>query len=171
MKDQYTFVLALWGTVVSTFLACVKLWELSRERPRLTTSYSSSSSPDYGDNQIMVHNTSKTPALITWWELTWADRRCGWTFFDRMEAHPDEGYCNIVVPAHSTYKFDFSGEDHFQTRTEVEGHVVSLYLRVFLAGRKSALWLRVWKSGRLSTVGQLLRKLRNAWKGSPHRAR
>lgn len=165
MKDQYTFMLALWGTLVSTFLASIKIWEISRERLRLTTSYSFSTSPEHG-NQVMIQNTSKTPALITYWELMWANRHFGWTFFDRMAAaYSEMGHCNIIVAAHSIYTLEFFGAEHFKTQDKIEGHTVELYLRVYLAGRESAIWLPVWTAGgRISLVERLRRKVRNMWR-------
>ena len=158
MTDK-TFVLALWATAVSTFLALIKIWEVCRDRPRLTTSYSLSSLRDRG-NKVMIENTSKVPALITYWELTWAYRVLGQTLFDHVEAYPDEGYCNIVVSSHSVHTLDFSGQEYFPTRTEIDGYPVALYLRVYLAGRKSAIWLLVWKSNKLSLIRMLRRKFR-----------
>lgn len=145
MTESPAFLLALWGTLLSTALAGIKLWELSRDRLRLTATYCFGDTEEYG-NEVIIQNTSKIPALITYWELMWADRRMGWIFFERMQRWPsNEGYCHITVPAHERYVLHFKGDEHFKPRSEVEGHPVSLYLRAYLAGRKSPVWLLVWK--------------------------
>jgi hypothetical protein len=109
-----------------------------RDRLRLTTSYIFG-----GPNEIIIENTSLIPALITYWELVWVHRRFGRSIFERMEDYPDVGYCNIIVPAYSRYVMSVTDEMHLQS--ELDGHSVALYLKIYLAGRKRPLWLRVWK--------------------------
>lgn len=145
MELDLKTVAAVWGAVLSTALAGVKVWEIWRDRVFLTTSYGFSSSPDYGDTSVTVENPTGTPVLVTYWELVWADRQFGITRFERGQAYPDEGYCNITIGAHDRHRFPFGGEDWFRPVDKIEGHPVKLYLRLFVAGRKNALWLMAWK--------------------------
>lgn len=147
MSSDYSFWLGLWGSVVGTVLAAIKIWEFYRDsRLGLTTTYSLTSSPEVG-NDIILQNTSKTPALISYWELVWADRRFWITFFEREAQYPNEGYCNITVQAHSRYVLSFKDDNHFRTRSEIDGYRVALFLKVYLAGKSRPLWFRVWSSG------------------------
>jgi hypothetical protein len=147
MADNPTLLLAVWSTILSTALACLKIWEVSRDRLRLTATYVFSVRPEDG-NEVIIQNVSKTPALITYWELMWAHRRLGRTVFERMAGYPtNEGYCHITVTAHSRHVLDFKGKEHFETHGEIEGHKVSLYLRTYLV-RRSPVWLLVWKPRR-----------------------
>ncbi|MBO0734227.1 MAG: hypothetical protein J2P49_07920 [Methylocapsa sp.] len=91
-------------------------------------------------------NTSKTPALISYWELVWGDRRFGWTFFERCQDDPDDGYCDITVREHSRYVLSFEDSHDFARRHEIDNHRVALFLKLYIADRKSPMWLRVWKS-------------------------
>lgn len=153
MNADHAYFLALWGTVLSTALAAIKIWEVARDRLKLTASYSIAGDPKVG-NEIIIYNTSKTPALITYWELMWADRRLGWTLSERMETYPNEGYTNITVQAHSKHVLYFKDKDHFDTRSKLPGRRVSLYIRIYLPGRRSPMWLFVRKADKLSVKSQ-----------------
>jgi hypothetical protein len=87
MADNPTLLLAVWSTVLSTALAGLKIWEVSRDRLRLTATYVFSVRPEDG-NEVIIQNVSKTPALITYRELMWAHRRLGRTVFERMAGYP-----------------------------------------------------------------------------------
>lgn len=146
MQPDYSFWLGLWGSVIATALAGIKLWEFYRDsRLGLTTSYSFTSLPEYG-NEIIIENTSKTPALITYWELIWARRILWFNIFELGGEYPDEGYCDITIPAHARHMMPFREENHFKTKREIDGHRVALYLKLYLAGKSRPVWLRVWKS-------------------------
>ncbi|MGQ3047829.1 MAG: hypothetical protein ACT6RD_15400 [Brevundimonas sp.] len=145
MNINWGLALSVWGSALATGLAALKIWEVWRDRVRLSTSYSFSSSPDYGDTSIIVENPSAIPVLVTYWELFWAERLFGWTLFERGEAYPEEGYCNITIGAHNRHQFDFSGSNWFKTVNEIDGRRVKLYLRLYVAGRKRPLRLLAWK--------------------------
>jgi hypothetical protein len=57
--------LAIWGSVISTVLAVIKIRETWRDQRRLTTSHSFSH-PDYGENQIIIENPSNTPMMVNY---------------------------------------------------------------------------------------------------------
>jgi hypothetical protein len=81
----------MWGAILSTALAGIKISEVWRERVRLSTSYSFSNSDYRKTNEIIIENPSKTPVMISYWELLWRSRR-----FLKMETasgrFPQEGY-------------------------------------------------------------------------------
>ena len=137
-------LVAACGATVATTLAIIRIWEVLRDRPRLSTSYSFSSSPDHG-NSIEILNTSTVPALITYWELTWARRWWFWTRFDHLEAITEEGWCSITVGAHDRYTLRFDEDRWFRTRDGIEGQSVQLYLKLALANRKRMVWVKVWR--------------------------
>lgn len=79
----------------------------------------------------------------------WARRCIGRTVFEHMQGYPtDEGYCHITMPARSRYVLHFKGKGHFKVRSEIDGRRVNLYLRAYLAGRRTPVWLLVWKPRR-----------------------
>lgn len=59
--------MSVWRGLLATLLAMVKLWEVFADRPRLTTDYSFSGAPGH-DHFIVIANTAKTPALISFWD-------------------------------------------------------------------------------------------------------
>lgn len=132
MAEQgFTLFAALWGSVISTVLAGIKIGEAWRDRRRLTTSYSISYS-DNRESQIILENPSSTPVLVTYWELLWIKGR----LFRRETvdgAFPDEGYCNITIKAHDRYVLSFQGN---QRRNATEA---KLYLKIYIAGRNKPL--------------------------------
>jgi hypothetical protein len=54
-------ILAIWGSILSTGLAGIKILEIWRERLLLSTSYSFSAHK----NEIIIENPSKTPVMIS----------------------------------------------------------------------------------------------------------
>ena len=134
-------ILAVWGAVLSTVLAGVKLWEMYRARPRITTSYSLSA-PDQGGNQIILENASGTPVMVSYWELLLRKRRffCRETLKGRF---PNEGYCDITIGAHSRHVLHFEDEEYFPWGvSEMEGAV--WWLKLHILGRGRPVWLKVY---------------------------
>jgi len=144
MSDT-SFWLGLWGSIVATALAGIKIWEFYRDtRLGITTSYSFSD-PERG-NEIIIENTSKTPVLITYWELVWARRFMWLNLLEIGEEYPDVGYCDITVPAHSRHVMEFKDQHYFQRKHKISGQRVTLYLKLYIAGKAQPVWLRIWRS-------------------------
>lgn len=132
MIDQsLTFFVAIWGSVISTVLGGIKLWETWRDRRRLTTSYSICYAND-GESQIIIENPSNTPVMVTYWELLWIK---GSLFRRKIidGVFPNEGYCNITIKAHDRYVLSFEGgQQHYSGGNPTKA---KLYLKLHIAGR------------------------------------
>jgi hypothetical protein len=137
----------MWGAALSTGLAAIKIFEVWRERPRLTTSWSFSSSPAYGENEIIIENPTKTPVMISYWELLWLERRRlkHKVMYGRF---PDAGYCNITIGAHSRHILGFTESEYFDAARTVE-KFGDIYLRLYVVGRHKPMLLKVY-GGRAS---------------------
>ncbi|MFZ0943558.1 MAG: hypothetical protein WB930_21025 [Syntrophobacteraceae bacterium] len=123
--------LAIWGSLISSVLACIKLWETWRDRRRLTTSYSISYADD-DESQIIIENPSNTPVMVNYWELLWIKGR-----LFRPETidgvFPNEGYCNITIKAHDRHVLSFKGgQKHYRGRNATKA---KLHLKLYIAGR------------------------------------
>jgi hypothetical protein len=73
-QQLFSMILAIWASLLSTVLACVKIWEVWRDRLRLSASYEFSA-PGHGGNKIIIENPSKQPVMVSYWELFWLKRR------------------------------------------------------------------------------------------------
>ena len=142
-QETISIVLAIWGAILSTGLAGIKILEVWRERLRLSTSYSFSS-PDYGKrNEIIIENPSKTPVMICYWELLWQRRR-----LLKLETvngrFPQKGYCNITIGAHARHTLEFTEQEYFDWgRAAVK--MGKLYLKLHIAGRRNPVLLKVYE--------------------------
>ena len=134
-------LLAIWGAVLSTVLASLKILEIRREWPRVTTSYSMSDA-EHGGNEVIIENASKTPIMISYWELLLQKRK-----FLRRETlngrFPDEGYCNITIAAHSRHTLHFKDQQSFPWgQSTLDGSV--WYLKLHIVGRSKPICLKVY---------------------------
>jgi len=143
MPPLIPVLLAIWGALVSTCLASIRIWEFLEDRPRLTTSYGFGSDPDDG-NEIILENPSTTPVMISYWELL-LDRREGWVRRRRVVngRFPNEGYCNITVGAHSRHALTFKGKDHFEWGAQLPSGT-KIHLVVHVVGRRRPVRLLVY---------------------------
>jgi len=136
-------LLGIWGAILSTCLAYVKFLEFRRERPQLSTTYSFISDPNHG-NQVIIQNSSKTPVIISHWELIWQKKRL---FKTEATETIDYGYLDdrrdIIIGAHDTHTLTFQEQDHFQWgyKTAEKG---ILYLQLHIAGRAKPVMLKVY---------------------------
>ena len=135
-KTFHVILLAAWGAFLSTMLAGVKLWELYQQRARLIVSYSFSS-PENG-NDIILYNPTNVPVLINYWELLWIKKK----LFHRSQLtageFPDEGLCDIVIPAHSRYVLSFQEHRYFDWHVGKAGGG-NIYIRLHVVGRRPVL--------------------------------
>ena len=134
-------LVAIWGAVLSTLLACVKLWELWRSRSRIEVSYNFTGSEDVG-NEIILRNLSATPLLITWWELLWQRRR--WLRWKQSrEVSPNEFFNDLVINGHSSARLAFQGSSYFAWSYEsLERDAI--YIRLHIAGKSRPILRKVY---------------------------
>ena len=116
--EQITPYLAIWGCIVSSVLASIKIYETYHSRKRLLIKgYSFTSSYEEG-NAITLSNPSSTPFMIDCFRLFWVGIK-GMTDIEPVELWEDYGWnCNIVIPPYSNHTLEFCNESHFQTHND-----------------------------------------------------
>ena len=133
-----TEILGVWGAVLSTFLAGVKLWEIWRDRHRIEIGRVFTSDESIG-NTISIRNLSSRAFLISYWELVYST---GWWPFRKLEAFRSQDFDvnDQKVEAYSTYKLTFSDQDYFGSSPKALKDR-KIYIRICVAGRKPVLML------------------------------
>ena len=135
-------IIALWGAILSTILAIVKLWEIWRDRRRIEVSYSFIGIPEVG-NDIIIRNLSNTPFIMTYWELQFCSKK--WlTWIPYRTEEPCEFATDVCIQGHSSYKLNFSGQDYFDWGHKALGGK-RLYLRLHIAGKSKPVTHLVYK--------------------------
>lgn len=126
-------LMAVWGGLLSTGLAGIKIVEWWRDRDRLDISFGSSTSVEHG-NQIQIRNLSKRPIIVKHWELFFAFDPEGKRDCEFVEsADYDDG--DLTIAAHASKHWNFCEARYFSTSDKhLRGR--SIYLRLFIAGRR-----------------------------------
>ena len=79
--------------------------------------------------------------MISYWELLWIKRR----YLIRETTggrFPNEGYCDITIPAHGRHVLFFEDKEYFDVwQLAAKG---KLYLKLFIVGRRRALTLKIY---------------------------
>lgn len=129
-------VIALWGAVLSTILAAVKLWEIWRDRFQLGVTYHFRSLADLG-NDVIIRNLSSRPIILTHWELLYSSGRWPRRQFESIDSsEPDDG--DQRIESHTTHILTFAYGRHFDWgHRALEGR--QIWIRLFVAGRKPIL--------------------------------
>lgn len=126
-------LMAVWGGLLSTCLAGIKVFEWWRDRDRLDISFGSSTSVEHG-NQIQIRNLSNRPIIIKHWELFFAFDPKGKRDCQVIDyAEHDDG--DLTIAAHTSKQWNFCEARYFSTSDKhLRGR--SIYLRLCIAGRK-----------------------------------
>lgn len=107
--NQFGGLLALWGAVVSSGLAGIKIWETFwRDRIKIESTYSISYSPEW-PHQITIANMSSIPVQVSSAELYWVPN-----FFPLKRRIP-----SIATPDYfytTTFKIDGLFVPHLRLR-------------------------------------------------------
>jgi hypothetical protein len=129
-------LISIWGGVLSTALAAIKIWEVFRDRSRLIVSYSFDSRPEVG-NTVILANPSKNPVMIEYFQLFW--KRRTWfsskTYENDPHIDPEFGECNITIAPYSKYNLRFCDEDYFDWKCPVDAEA-KLYIRLYIVGQR-----------------------------------
>jgi hypothetical protein len=141
-QQLLSMILAIWASCVSTTLAGIKILEVWRDRLRLTTSYDFAA-PGHGGNKIIIENPSKTPVMISYWELLWIKRQLFRRETTGGRFPPEEGYCNITIPAHGRHILRFEDSEYFEWGASAISKG-KLYLKLHVVGRRKALTLKIY---------------------------
>jgi len=134
MSTDYN-LLAVWGAVLSTTLAAVKIWELWRGRRRIVFCYNFVGLAEVG-NDIIIRTLSGTPIIISYWELVWLKKK--WLGLKKQQTRqisPDSDFSDFQVAPHSSQKLSFADENHFDwSVSSLAG--AAIYLRIQIAGER-----------------------------------
>jgi hypothetical protein len=130
LRDGLSIALALWGAVLSTVLAGIKIWEVRREGIRLTTFYRFHSDPAVG-NDVIIQNLSKSPVMITFWSLHWVRRHWGRSIIIDGR-FPEEGGSNLTIAPFSQHVLSF---DYIEWGARAV-HKAKLWLVLHIVGRR-----------------------------------
>ena len=135
-------LIALWGAVLSTLLALVKIWEVWSARRRIEISYSFMGVPEEG-NDIIIRNISDKPFIVTFWELQFCEKKLlRWVPY-KTES-PDEYNQDMCIQGHSTKTLNFSNHYYFEW-----GHKYlagkRIYLKLYIAGKRKPVRYFVYK--------------------------
>ena len=122
--------IAIWGAVISTILALVKLWETFNQRFRMDVGRSLTSSSSLG-NEIYLRNLAANPVILSHWELergegTWPFRHYS-TF-----SSPEGIFQDVRIDPHSSMTLSFTGLDHF----DWGGNAKPTFIRLHFPGRR-----------------------------------
>ncbi len=126
-------LVAVWGGILSTGLAGIKVFEWWRDRDRLDISFGSTSSVEHG-NQIQIRNLSNRPIIVKHWELFFSFDSKGKKDYELVEsAEYDDN--DLTIAAHASIQWNFCEARYFST-SEKQLRGRSIYLRLCIAGRK-----------------------------------
>ncbi|MEY9328214.1 hypothetical protein ABIA20_005248 [Sinorhizobium fredii] len=124
--------LTVWGAVLSTGLACIKIWETFwKDRIRLAKSYSFAGEGGPAST-ISIANLTALPVLVSSWELVWEPKVFRWRV-KRLDCTPDD-ISGFTIDRYSVLTLEFD-EQRFPWGYRVSRHrTLCLYLKVY--GRK-----------------------------------
>ncbi len=125
-------VLAVWGALLSTLLASLRIWDFWQGRFRVDVSTLFTSSEEIG-HKVSVRNLSGKPLILGHWEVVrvsgrWPRRT------STVVVSADFDSDDIVISGHSTLGLPFVEENHFPWGRSLDGD--RLAIRLHFAGRR-----------------------------------
>lgn len=134
--SEMSIYVALWGAVLSTLLAVVKIWEIWRERFRLEIGYNFSDNIVVG-NKIILRNLSGKPIILSYWELLHCTGNWPRKVLTSI-AYPDHDESDRRIDPYSTLELSFTEQNYFEWgRKALRGG--KILIRLHIAGRKPIL--------------------------------
>jgi hypothetical protein len=125
--------IALWGAVLSTILGLIKIYELWSSRRKVEITCYFDSRPEVG-NDVIVRNISDKQIILTYWQLLFYKKeKFRWKEFNSEE--PCEDAHDILIPPHSSKKFNFSEQYYFSWGVKAMENK-RIYFKIFIAGKK-----------------------------------
>ena len=124
LEIEATSFLSIWGSILSTVLAFLKIFEYWKNRFRIEVSPVFRSIPELG-NDISINNLSSRPVLLEYMELyvkSDGKEECIWS--------PEDSLINARIEPYDTKVFNFSEADYFGWNKE------PVYIRLYFAGKK-----------------------------------
>jgi hypothetical protein len=127
LKDWLT----IWGAVLSTVLAVMKIYEIWRDRARIDASLMISD-VDHG-NDIRIRNLSGKPIIIEYWEIFAASDAKGKRNYEVIQVDDFSG--DLSIAPYTSVNWNFCDANHFNTTDKyLKGR--SIYLKICVVGRK-----------------------------------
>ena len=134
--------LALWGAILSSALAAIKVYEFWVNRNRFELDYFIRPE-ESGGNTILIRNLFSKKQTITYWVLQRRKRKF-WVFWSshNLDGPDDDDLCNIEIDAFSSYKLNFEDCSYFPAgKRELGKDKLMLQLRI--AGKKYPVTLEI----------------------------
>jgi hypothetical protein len=129
-NSTLTQLLAVWGALLSTFLAGVKFWELWDKRLKIDISPTWTGSEEEG-HTIRIRNLSSFPVILSGWELFYRRPR-SLTPQDEMIEESSFDWNDVTIEPSSTFALEFKEQYHFSTHKTLSG--MSIYIKLYFAG-------------------------------------
>lgn len=124
-----THILALWGAVLSSILAGIKIYEFWGNRFRVNTRYHFTSDP-YVGNQISIRNLSTKPIILEHWEIYYA--KGYWPIWKLKEiTSPGDDSCDLQIMPNDSRTFKFSESEYFSWNNGRR-----IVIELWIAGRR-----------------------------------
>jgi hypothetical protein len=124
LEIEATTFMSVWGAILSTVLAFLKIYEYWSNRFRIEVSPVFRSIPEIG-NDININNLSSKPVLLEYMELYVINdgkEKCIWS--------PEDSLINVRIEPYDTKTFNFSEADYFGWDKK------PVYIRLYFAGKK-----------------------------------
>ena len=121
-------LLSLWGAVLSTTLAFLKLRELWNQRFKIKTNHVFRSDP-YEGNEIHIQNLSSKPVLLEYMVLFYK-KGSWWKTEKKRIWSPEDSILNFKIEPFSAKSFNFTEFEHFSWKGK------TIYAKLSFAGRK-----------------------------------
>lgn len=134
--------LALWGALLSTLLAALKIRETWSARRRIVVSSSLSTGPG-GDHRLQLTNLSGNPILLRTWAIVPTRKFLFWRVAEGRLLYVSgrSGAAEIVAP-HGQLEIMIGASWHLEWQT-AEALKRPPYLQLFLEGRERPLLVRI----------------------------
>jgi hypothetical protein len=131
-----TTILAVWGALLSTALAGVKLREVWQARFRVEVVACLTGSEELG-HTVLVRNLAGNPVILGYWEVVRISGR--WPFQKEVcLVSLDEHATDSSIAAYSTLSLSFREQDQFPwAPASLEGD--RIFIRLHFAGRRPCL--------------------------------
>lgn len=134
-----SLLVAVWGAVLSTCLAGIKLGEVWRDRHRIDIGFSFSTDESQG-NTISIRNVSGRPLILSYWELIYGTGHWPFRKFSAFQWPDHDEMTDLKIDAYSTHTLTFADADHFDwQKSSLKER--RLYIRLHFAGRRPSLCL------------------------------
>jgi hypothetical protein len=130
MSIDLSVLLSIWGAVVSTALAFLKIKEVYSNRFKVGTSYVFRSDEKHG-NDISIQNLSSTTILLIYMEVYYRPKGfLSWIKAPKQIWSPEDEMLNKRIEPHSEVTFHFFDGEHFTWKKR------KIYVRLCFAGKK-----------------------------------